>query len=159
MVNQQSNNAGLILAIGIISVVALILAWMAYNRAGTDLSTQIEQGTEEVAVETEQAFETAVNRTDAALARAEARADLIALRAELAAEQNYAEAVAEVQMVRTNLRNAYQNAEVTVQAEWRELDRELEQLEQSLRENSADSLETLSGLILLLEQDVRTDEQ
>jgi len=170
MNNEQSNNAVWLWMIGIISVIALILAWMAYNRSGENLTTQIEQEGEQIATETgeaankignsvEQTVDNTITAADRTLARAEARAELLAIEAELEVEENYDEAVAKVQSVRADLRNTYANAEASVKAEWREIDTELEQLEQSLRSNSANALETLAGLIILLEEDVRTDEE
>ncbi|HMA78181.1 MAG TPA: hypothetical protein VKP88_03485 [Candidatus Paceibacterota bacterium] len=158
MDNQHTNNTGWIWLVGVFSVAALVLAWAAYNRAGENLSTEIQQQTEELAVDAEQTAETVWDETQATLVRAEARAELLAIQAELEAEANYAAAVAQVRDVRTDLRAAYENAEVAAQVEWRELDTELEQLEQALRANSADTLELLGGLILMLETDVRTDE-
>ncbi len=167
---NQSTNTGWIWFVGIISIVALVLAWMAYNRAGENLSTQVEQVGDELAMEAEQATnqlgsaveqntDQVVSSTEAALARAEARAELLALEAELEVEANYQAAVAQVEQVRLDLRNTYQNAEGEVRAQWQEVDQELSDLESSLRTESADALEVLGGLILMLEADVRTDEQ
>lgn len=168
--NNQSSNFGLVLLIGVISVTALILAWVAYNRSGENLTMELQQGAQEVAEETEQetrelgsAVEETVDRTmtsaEATLARAEARAELLAIEAEFEAEENYEDALEEVRSVRADLRIAYQNAEGEIREQWREVDQELESLGQSLRAESADALETLAGLILLLEADVRTDEE
>jgi hypothetical protein len=169
MDGEQSNKMGWIWVVGIISVIALVLAWMAYDRSGENLTTQIQQEATELVEETEQSIsetgnnikrtaETTQDEAQIRLARAEARAELIALQTEIEAEQNYTETVDRVERVQTNLRSAYQNAETSTQAEWREIDNNLEKLKQSLRSNSADALETARGLILILEDDVRMEE-
>lgn len=170
MEQNQSNNTGLILVIGIISLVALVLAWTAYNRSGEDVTAQVEQGVAELAMETQQntneveneiemATSEVVGATQDVLIRAEARAELVTLQAELEAEENYMEAATEVAQLRAELNDTYQNATGEVQMQWQELDQGLEQFEQSARTESADALEVLGGLIIMLEADVRTDQE
>ena len=164
--DNRSNNNTMIWIVGIISIIALVLAWTAFNRSGENVLTEVEQGADEAMMEAnqlgnqvEQTGSEVVTEAELALARAEARADLIAIEAELEAEQNYAEAVAEVQAVRTDLADAYSQTELEARQNWQEFDQELAQAEESLRTNSADALETLGGLILILEADVRTDQE
>jgi len=170
MNNSHSNNTGLMWVIGIISLIAIVLAWMAFNRSGTDVTTAVEREASELAQETEDNLDalgneivtTTTNTWDAgaeALARAEARANLAALQVELEVEEDYDAALAGIQGVRADLRATYNQAEGAVQRNWQELDRELEQAEQSIRTESADALEVLAGAILLLEDDVRTEDQ
>jgi len=170
MEQNQSNNTVLMWVIGIISVVALVLAWTAYNRAGENLTTQIERETGELAAETGQsvdqlgneigsAADSAMTATQNSAARVQARAELLAMQAELAAEENYAAATEQVRDLRADLDQTYANTTGAAQMQWQELDAELEQLEQSVRTESADALEMFGGLVLMLEEDVRTDEE
>ena len=45
MENQthRKSNTGLIIIVGIITILALVLAWAAYNRSGQDLGDQIRK--------------------------------------------------------------------------------------------------------------------
>jgi len=170
MDTHKSSNSGLIVVVGIIGIIALIVAWLAFNRSGENLTSEVANEAAELVEETEDNFNQLGNEIDMAatnfttnaelaLAEAEARIDLLAMQAELEAEENYEEAVAQVQSVRSNLADTYQNAEAAAVENWQDLDRELETLEQSLRSESADALEVLGGLVLMLEADVRTEDQ
>jgi hypothetical protein len=170
MNNSHSNNTGLMWVIGIISLIAIVLAWMAFNRSGTDVSTVVEREAGELEQETEDNLDalgneivtTTTNTWDAgaeALARADARANLAALQVEFEVEEDYDAALAGIQGVRADLRATYNQAEGAVQRNWQALDQELERAEQSIRTESADALEIVGGAILLLEDDVRTEDQ
>jgi len=170
MNDSQSGTQAMIWVVGIISIAALALAWVAYNRSGENLTTNLQQEADELALETEQAANefgsavaattnNALNSIDETLARTEARAEILATQAELEAEENYESALASVQSVRADLRQTYNQAEGQAVARFEELDRELDQLEQSIRSESADALEVMAGLVLMLEADVRTDEE
>jgi len=170
MERNQTDNTAMMWVIGIISIVALVLAWAAYNRAGENLTAQIERETGELAAETGQAVDqlggeiesaagSAMTATQNSAARVQARAELLAMQAELEAEENYAAAAQRVQDLRADLDRTYANTTGAAQMQWQELDAELEQLEQSVRTESADALEMFGGLVLMLEEDVRTDEE
>ncbi len=131
----------------IISLLSLILAWSAFNRSGQDLSSEVAEDLRMARLELQQD-----------LAIVEARADLLALRAQIEAEEQYAETRAEVAEVRNDLRIAYLNAETEVQQEWREMDAALEDLENNLRDESADAVGSLTNALDAIERDIRTDE-
>jgi len=112
--------------IGIISLIAIVLAWMAFNRSGSDVTTVAEREASELAQETENNLDalgneivtTTTNTWDAGaevLARAEARANLAALQVELEVEEDYDAALAGIQGVRADLRATYNQAEGAVQ--------------------------------------------
>lgn len=170
--NTKTHAAGnaAIYLVGGIAVVALILAWVAYNRSGDDVTTDLQQGSAEVVTETEQAMDAAGEEvaetttevvTDAELlaARAEARADLLALRAELAAESNYAEVADQVAETRAELADLYVEASTAAQADWNALENDFMTVENSIRLESAEALNELDQLISDLERDVRTTEE
>lgn len=121
----------------IVSVIALILAWSAYNQVGDDVLTEVGQE----------------------LAKAEARAELVAIRAEVTAQENYQKLEQEVSEARQDLRIAYENAKTEAQEEWQEIDSGLEQLENDLRTGSANAANSLERAISALERDLRTDER
>lgn len=152
--------------IGIVALVALGLAWWAFNRSGENLTSEIGDATQEVVDETrqaaneaEEALDIRVTEAELAAARAEAYADLLALKAELEAEENYAEVLAETQAIEDDLDALYANASAEAQQEWAEMQVEFDQFENQLRSETSDALDGLGGLILLLSADVRTDEE
>jgi len=170
MHNNQSHNSSLLWIIGIVSIIAIVLAWMAFNRSGTDVTTSLEREADALAQDTvgasanlrDQVVTTTNNTIDAgqeSLARAEARVQLLTMQAELEAEANYDDALASIQSIRTDLRDAYDQAEGSAQENWQAVDNELMQVENSIRTESADALEIIRGAILTLEEDIRTEDQ
>lgn len=165
---KQQTNSGLIIFVGLVAVIALILAWVAYNRSGQDVIPTTTQSVEEAGNEIESTAEVGsqvIEReaeelaTDAELAaaRIEARAELLAIEAELEVEENYAEAAAAVADVRADLAQQYANASQEVQMEWLELEQDMRELEAELRAGTASALDGLADIILRLEADARTD--
>jgi len=118
------------------SVFAVILGWSAFNRAGPDFLEEADQE----------------------LAKAEARAELLGLRTQIAVGEAYEKSQQEVIEIRRDLERAYEDAEAQAYEEWMEIDTELELLENNLRDESADALNSLENVISLLEADVRTSE-
>lgn len=143
----------------IVGLIALVIAWAAYNRAGTDLEEQAVQETEEGIAEVEEGAETAAEETEQAAARAEARTELLAVRARVEADENYAEAVSEVNQIENRLAAAYEDAGEDARQEWAEMQEEFDQLEAGLRSGTANALELFAGLTLLLENEIRVDEE
>lgn len=143
-----------VIIVAVVAVAALVIAWLAFNRSGDNLSTELQDtsnaAVEQVQLETNQAADEA----ELALARAEARAELVAIEAELEAEENYAEAAAALDEVQADLAASYENASVNAQTEWQEIQDDFSELGRELREGTATSLEVLAGLILQLETEV-----
>lgn len=154
---QRNTNSAMITIVGIIAVAALIIAWAAFNRSGEDLIPTVAQEVEEVGDEIEETAEEAADEAELLAARAEARAELLALEARLEVEENYEEAAAEVEEIQDDLDRAYENASAEARQEYRELEAELSDLEQGLRDGTGDVLELFAGIALLLEDDVRVD--
>lgn len=143
----ERGNAALVV-VAVIAVIALLLAWAAFNRSGQDVTTEISQGVDTVAEE-----------TALFLARAEARADLLALRARLTTQEGYEAAQEELTEIRAELRVAYENAGEAFAQEWQDIQQDFAALEIMIREGSADVLDAIADLVERLERDVRTDEQ
>lgn len=166
--NSRSGNTATAWIIGGVAILALVLAWVAFNRSGQDVvptaaeqtrqaAEATEQGVEEVYENVEEGAAEMVTEAQLLAARAEARADLLALQAELEAEESYDKALAEVNEIQNDLGNVYANASAEVRSQYAQLQQEFNELETDLREGTADSLEVLGGLILMLEADTRSD--
>jgi hypothetical protein len=166
--NTQTKQNGTLWLVAIVSILALILGWAAFNRSGDNLTTEIQQGANELSAETTENYNQAAAEIESAAdsvvmsvndiqARAEVRAELLAIEARIAAEEGYEAAADEVKNIRTNFMAAYENVEDEAKQNWQQLDLELNQLEESLRTNSANALETLADFIASLGADVRVD--
>jgi len=152
---QQGSAA--VWGVGLLAVIALIIAWTAFNRSGQNVAPTVAEEGAEIANEAEQASEELIGETEVALARAEARADLLALEARIEAEEGLAEVAMEVNEIERALAQTYANASVDVQQEYAEIEASFQELENNLRAGTGDALETLAGLALLLEDEARSD--
>lgn len=132
----------------VLSVLALFLAWSAYNRTGTDVRTQVMRTGE-------QAYDASREGLDSL----QAQVRLQELRADLASGVELENAEETVATVRQDLARAYQNSTEVTQEQWQEVQRDLDQLEDQLRNGSADALQTVEGLIERTQRDLRTDEE
>lgn len=164
MENKNSNNSVIWLVL-ILAIIGIMIAWAAFNRSGEDLlptaadeANEAAEESERAVAEIEEETEEAAAEAARASARIEARADLVALRARLEAEEGYADAVAEVQEIEADLDQAYANASAEAREEYAEIKTELGVIEDKLRDGTGDVLEFIAGTILLLEDDVRVDE-
>jgi uncharacterized protein (DUF342 family) len=130
------------------AVLALLLGWTAFNRSGRDVSTIVENQTQE-----------AVEDVAIITARAQAAAELTAIRAQIETQQNLQEAQAQLQNTRADLRQAYANASIEVRQEWQQIDAQLQNAEDSIRNNSANAIENLNDALATLKRDIRTDDR
>lgn len=85
----------------------------------------------------------------------EARTKLAALRARAQASEEAADVADGVERVRRDLAAAYENADGEAADWWRDVQPELEALEQDVREGTADSLDRFSSTLERLEREVR----
>jgi hypothetical protein len=130
----------------LIAVISLVIAVMAYNRSGTDIEDQVPVTSEQI--ENRLAYEQRM---------IESRVRLWGLQSEIAVNENTDETVNDIQNIRADVQEAYQYTENETQDEVREVERQFDQLEQQVREGSADALGTLERLIELLRKDVSSD--
>jgi hypothetical protein len=91
-------------------------------------------------------------------ARAEARPELLAIETRVEAGAGLDEIQADLNAVEADLDQAYANAERAANQEWNDLQTNFQNMESSLRTNTAEALEFIGGAISLLEEDVRYDE-
>jgi len=131
----------------LLSIISLILAWAAYNRAGRDLGQQAVDQTVNVQQEIRQQ-----------VAIAEARARLSILQGRINAGLNREEAAREVTSIRNDLRDTFQNVTGEARANWQRIDTDLGRLETGVRQGSADALQTLENVVRELKNAVSTDE-
>jgi len=166
---QRNTNSTLLIIIGIISVLALVLAWTAFNRTGQDLENLVAEQVEEAYQATAEATRDGAKAVeagaeeladDAALlsARAEARAELLAIEARVEAGETIDDVQADLDEIERDLGRAYTNAEREAMEEWNDVQAGFQDIENSLRTGTAEALEFIGGTILLLEDEVRYDD-
>lgn len=167
--NNQQTGVGRSWFIAVIAVLALVLAWLAFNRAGEDVlptaANEVEEVQQEIATTTDAAIReaeamanNAATNARIATARIEARSELLALQAELEAGAAYDEVEDEIEEIEKNLEAAYANTSAELQTEYQDIQQGLDSLEESIRNGTGDGLEWLANLSLMLEADVRNDE-
>jgi len=167
---QKNTNSTMLTIIGIIAVAALVLAWTAFNRTGKDLENMVADQVEEAyeatanitqdgarAVERETV--SAMNDAELLAARAEARAELLAIEARIEAGETYDDVQADLSKIETDLELAYNSAERKATQEWNVVQTGFQNIENGLRTSAAETLEFIAGTALLLEEDVRYDNQ
>gem|GEM_PF-713498 len=165
--HEKKQNSGIII-FGIIAILALIIAWYAFNRSGEDLLPSVANETEQAAQEAELAAERAAQEAEEegeeaaedarlAAARLEAQAELAAVEARVEAGEAYAEVEDDINEIEADLAAAYDNASAEAQEGWAETKEAFTNLEQGLRDGTGNVLEFFAGLALLLEADVRVD--
>lgn len=131
----------------IVGVIALIIAWMAFNRASEmTLTEEVQQGTGQVVEDV---------RISAAETRAEAR--LTALRDNEDVRASSTAYLAEVEDIRTDLQEVYLGADTDVRAGWSSLGRQFTTLEEQIRNEDSNSTQTIQSLIAALQDDNRTN--
>lgn len=165
MEKQEKVNAAVAWIALIISVIALWVGIVAFNRSGQNLfptigeetqeaADEVAETTGEVAETTEEVAETA----DQIAARVEAEAVLLKVKGDVAEDEISEETKQQLQEVRTNLREAYADADDEVKQQYEQIDEDLETLETQLEGETAEALLTVENLLERMRRDVLTDE-
>jgi hypothetical protein len=132
----------------LLALVALVLSWAAYRRAGGELKDVVGDVTRGVPAlhlgSLGDGGSAGIDR-QADLAQAEGR--LLQHRAEVAGDKNLAQVERDVAEVRHSLERSYQNASELAKGRWRGLDSELNRLEAQLRQGGAKALASLDATI------------
>lgn len=135
----------------LVAVAALWLAWTAYRRTGGDAAWLREPLTVGVAGREERRGRTAdedASRRGLAAELARAREELSDWRSEIEARgEGLRRAVDDIERVRRDLADAYAGASGEAREQWRQLDADLERLEDQAREGSADAAATLERVL------------
>ncbi len=141
----------------ILSILALLVAWTAYRRAGGELGTlwgdltglkgggvrvNLNNGSDAVESQSE-------------LAQANAR--LLARRAEVAGDRNLEQVRQEVAEIRAGLERSYGNASSGAKERWKDLDVDLERLQGQLREGGSKALDTLDSALAKIRDEAREE--
>jgi hypothetical protein len=131
----------------ILSILALLVAWAAYRRAGGELGTLwgdltgLKGGGVHVNLN---GGSDAVERQSEL---AQARTRLLARRAEVAGERNLEQVRQEVAEIREGLERSYSNASAGAKERWEDLDQDLERLQGQLREGGSKALDSLDSAL------------
>ena len=134
----------------LIAILALILSWAAYRRAGgqlADVWTDATRGADlHVGSSGGDAGPSAALDRQADLLKAQAK--LLQHRAEVAGDRNLAQVEHDVAEVRRSLERSYQNAGAAAKERWRQgVDAELDRLEAQLREGGSKALASLDAAV------------
>lgn len=124
----------------ILAVLALLVAWAAYRRAGGELGTFWGDLT---AFNFNIGSDAVERQSDLA----QARTRLLARRTEVAGERNLDQVRQEVAEVRASLERSYRDASAGTKEHWKKLDADLERLQGQLREGSSKALDTLDSVV------------
>lgn len=134
----------------IVAIIALLIALVAWNTAnviddpniGESVDRQVQNlEQEDVVTESQQRMQ--ILRTQTSTESVEA-----------------SEAVqTEIADIRINLRDEFAEANQNTQQAWQEVDAELENIEQGLRNGTINALEAIDRAITALQRDLRSDEE
>jgi DNA-binding phage protein len=133
----------------LLSLTALGLAWVAFQRTGGDLPALVHGGLAGRAPweGTTDSLGDASSAVGHGADVAAARTRLLARRGEVAAERNLEQVEREVEGVRSRLARTFGNASSEAHAGWQELDGDLRHLEAQLREGGNGALATLDSVL------------
>jgi hypothetical protein len=133
------------------AVLALILSWAAYRRAGGQLKDVWTDATRGADLHVGNSEGTGDGGPTAALDRQadllKAQARLLQHRAEVAGDRNLAQVERDVAEVRQNLERSYQNAGSSAKERWQGVDAELDRLEAQLRQGGSKALASLDAAV------------
>ena len=136
----------------LIAVLALILSWAAYRRAGGQLKDILTDATRGADLHVGNAEDAGDGGPAAALDLQadllKAQAKLLQHRAEVAGDRNLSQVERDVAEVRRSLERSYQNAGAAAKERWRQgVDAELDRLEAQLREGGSKALASLDAAV------------
>jgi chromosome segregation ATPase len=125
--------------------VALLVAWAAYKRTGGEIGTVLK----DAGVQSRGAAGADSDLAEWQEDLAQARDRLLGRRAEVAGDRNLEQVRRDVEQVRASLEQAYQKAGAAKE-QWKDLDADLERLEQQLKDGGSKALATLDQALAKL---------
>jgi hypothetical protein len=166
---ENKQNSGHLI-IGIVALLALLIAWYAFSGTEEEVlpvvvdesqeaAQEVETAADRAAVSAEANTEEAIEDAQLAAAQVEAQTELAAVQARVEAGEAYEDVEADIDAIQADLEVAYDNASVEAQSGWDQTQLVFVELEQSLRDGAGDVLEYFAELSLFLEADVRVDEE
>lgn len=129
----------------VLSVLAILTSASAYNRSGKSLIQEIEE---------ERQKENLTFEENTVLEKA--RADLEEVREDFISNHNYQLAEERIKNIRENLNQSLENPQGKSSETWINLHANLATLEEDLRMESAQAIDSFQGLLEDLEQDLKT---
>lgn len=132
----------------LVAIVALVLSWAAYRRAGgqlKDVWSDAARGADLRLGGAEGEGPAASLDRRADLAQAEGR--LLRHRAEVAGDRNLGAVERDVAEIRRSLERSYRDAGTAAREKWQGLDAELNRLEAQLRQGGSKALSTLDSAV------------
>lgn len=135
----------------LVAILALILSWAAYRRAGGQLKDVLTDATRGADLHVGSAGDTGGEGPTGTLDRQadllKAQAKLLQHRAEVAGDHNLAQVERDVAEIRQSLERSYQNAGSVAKGRWQGVDAELDRLEAQLRQGGSKALSSLDAAI------------
>ena len=135
----------------LMAILALILSWAAYRRAGgqlKDVWTDATRGTDlHVGSAGDSGEGSPAGALDRQAALLKAQAKLLQHRAEVAGDRNLAQVERDVAEVRQSLERSYQSSGSSAKERWQGLDAELDRLEAQLRQGGSKALASLDAAV------------
>jgi hypothetical protein len=137
----------------ILSILALLVAWAAYRRAGGEPGTLwgdltgLKGGGVHVNLDKSSDGSNGSDIVERQSELAQAQTRLLAHRAEVAGERNLEQVRQEVAEIRAGLERSYSNASAGAKERWEDLDGDLERLQGQLREGGSKALDTLDSAL------------
>jgi hypothetical protein len=135
----------------LMAVLALILSWAAYRRAGGQLKDVWTDATRGADLHVGSAESTGDGGPSAALDHQadllKAQARLLQHRAEVAGDHNLAQVERDVAEIRRSLERSYQSSGSSAKERWQGVDAELDRLEAQLRQGGAKALSSLDAAV------------
>lgn len=138
----------------LVAIVALILSWAAYRRAGGEIKDVWTDATRGADLHVGSAGDTGDGGPAAALDRQadllKAQARLLQHRAEVAGDRNLAQVERDVAEIRSSLERSYQSSGAAAKGRWQGVDAELDHLEAQLRQGESKALASLDAAVAKL---------
>lgn len=174
LLKRKRRNAGYSVTVVVVAVALAVIVMLFWYQTTGPVNTAIVRDDADLLLDQESRDlqrQTATNAvftnsnvspmsaTEEATVRTYTQAELSGIRSRLEAQQDYEAALLEVEQLEVNLESAYAGAAGASQEAWNELRSSLGELEDSLREGSADSLGLLASLLQSFEAEVRVDEE
>jgi hypothetical protein len=145
----------------LVAILALILSWAAYRRAGGQLKDVLTDATQGADLHVGSAGDTGDGGPSAALDRQadllKAQARLLQHRAEVAGDRNLAQVERDVVEIRQSLERSYQNSGAAAKGRWQGVDAELDRLEAQLRQGGSKALASLDAAVAKIRDEEKKD--
>lgn len=132
----------------VVSLIALLLSWLAFNRSGTDVGPVVGEQMDEM--------QTTLSEQYALL---EARTRIAWLRLQITSDTTSEEIASELDDIQHDLAATYEGAQDETQDTWISIQHLFDSFITSLRNGTADTVDDMRGGLDQLEKDLRTPKE